>query len=258
VNKIFLLLIISPAIFLTSCKKNENSAPPASKGYLGFYLYTNSDTTVLNAFPDTVYIDSARKVIITNAELLMSNIKLIETNGNLVPLTGTVIAVHRSLELYNLDSVPSINYNALMFDLGFNATTNAMPPAAFADTTNGLGAYLQTMYLGAGNGYNSVKFTGFIDTTNAMNGNFKTGAGIAPFSFILSGSSALTIITMPYQPFVVPLHNEQFVHIICDYSGLFNNLSLHQNLMMGTNNPNNDSLTTRLISNIPSMFRYQQ
>ena len=105
-------------------------------------------------------------------------------------------------------------------------------------------------------GYVFVNFQGKIDTSNAAN---NTVAQMQPFSYKIGTNVHLKNVIMPDQNYSVIPNQTQFIHIIIDYSKLFNGIKLNTagNLNVSTVADNAGTLANQVANNIPAMFRYE-
>ncbi|MGZ4033430.1 MAG: MbnP family protein [Bacteroidia bacterium] len=239
---------------LNSCKKDKDTTPePAANGTLMFHLHTNADTAEVDY--GTVYtMTSGRKISVTKAQLYITDVKLVKLDGSTYNVPNFSLLKKQEVEVYTIGSVPSGNYKSVRFQVGLTAATNASVPGAADSTFNQpqmwFGATAQPL------GYIFVNFQGTIDTTASATGTIPQ---MQPFSYAIGTNANLANVSMPDQNFTVSPGQVQYVHLVIDYSKLFNGITLNvnSNLMMNTAGANTSPLATQLANNIPLMFHYE-
>ena len=254
---ILIALICSVGIYLSSCKKKDDTPPPTppANGSLAFHLHSNVDTNEVDTLGMVYVMTGGRKISVSFAQLYISGIQLVKPDGSTYAVPGTIILKKQQTEPYNVGSVPAGNYTSVKFNIGLSAATNASTPLS-TDTT----LYVKSMWLDTGSvqpsGFVFINFQGKIDTTAAANG---TIAQMVPFSYRIGTNAHLTSISMPTQNFTVAPHQTQYVHMIIDYAKLFSGVKLNTsgNLTINTASDNALPLATLVADSIPRMIHYE-
>jgi hypothetical protein len=153
--------------------------------------------------------------------------------------------------------VPVGTYKSIKFNVGLDAATNKNIPTTADSALNHA-----DMWFGAAaqpDGYIFVNAEGTIDTTAAGNGSI---AQMQAFMYHIGTNAHLNSVTMPdHSPvYTLTANAAQYVHIIIDYSKLFNGVQLNNsmNLMIHSATDNTNTLSNTISSNIDSMFRYEE
>lgn len=263
-HTILLLSVISISLTImslcaTSCKKSSNSTTDSGTFY--FHLHTNiADSTIadsLTYYPDTL----GRYLALTVPQFFISNVMLINASGNMVSMGNVHILKGLDSEDYVIGKAPVGTYIAAMFNVGLDATTNALPPTTNF-TPNSWLPESGMWYGSTSMGYMAMKVQGMYDTT-------ATHSKLNPINFSFEIPNSMTSsasITLPnrgtgawagYPIYVLTKGGTQYVHIICDYAKLLSVLNLKtQNITDGMNT--NVSIATALAAQVPNMFRYEQ
>ena len=244
----------------TSCKKSS-SPSTSDSGTFYFHLHTNiADSTIADSL--TYYFDTlGRSLALTVPQFFISEIMLVNANGNMVSAGNVHILKGLDSEDYVVAKVPVGTYTAAMFNVGLDATTNALPPTANF-TPNSWEPETSMWYGSTSMGYMSMKVQGMYDTTASH-----SGLNPINFSFEIPNSmTSATSITLPtrgtgawvaYPVYVLTKGGTQYVHIICDYAKLLSVLNLKtQYITDGMNT--NVSIATTLAAQVPYMFHYEQ
>ena len=252
---VFLVMV---SISVLSCKKKTTApepAPAASNGTVFLHLHTNVDTNEVDTYNSVYVMTGGRKISVSIAQLYISSIQLVKTDGSTVNMGGLNIAKVMPIEEYMVGSVPSGNYQSIRFNVGLSPSTNSLLPEPSDSTLS-----KPNMWFGNSvqpwQGYVFVNLQGKIDTSTAAN---NTVAQMQPFSYRIGTNSHLTSISMPNQNYSVLPNQTQFIHIIIDYSKLFNGITLNLNSYLNVYSvaDNSTVLSNQIANNIPLMFHYE-
>ena len=258
-NKLVALVLTGLAVFtfsISACKKDkseEEVTPESSTGSLMFHLHTMADTNEVEAYGDTLTMTGGKHIVVTTAQLYLSNIKLIKTDGNVVDGPSSIVLVKQGIEEYELGAVPAGNYKAVRFDVGLSDVVNASVPSS-SNTT----LYQNSMWFDASmamaNNFVFANFQGKIDTS-ATN----TGSNLIPFALKLGTNSHRVTVTLPDKNFTVAPDQMAAVHMSADYAKLFDGVQLNQtsNLSLTTVAQNSGSLANQIAANVATMFEYE-
>jgi hypothetical protein len=254
-KNIILPIIVVATLILTGagCKKSDSTT-----GTSPLYLHLHSNIDTNEADYGTVYtMSSGRQMSLTMAQLLISNIQLIRTDGTTYSIPNVVIRKELGTEQYFVANVPTGSYKSIKFNVGLDATTNKMTP-----TTADSALDHADMWFGSAaqpDGYIFVNAEGTIDTTTAGNG---TVAQMQSFMYHIGTNAHLNTVTMPnHSPvYSFTVNQAQYVHIIIDYSKLFNGVQLNNstNLMIHTATDNVTTISNTVSGNISAMFSYEE
>jgi len=254
------ILIVIASLFIMSCKKKDNTTTPAiQNGALWLHIHTDIDTNEVDS--GMIAMDAYHRHFQLNiGQYYISNIILIKSDGTTFPCSGVYLLKNIATEPYYVDSVPAGNYTSISFTIGLDAATNARNPTSFLASSV---LYTQNPSMWFGNtsfGYMFMNVQGVADTMAADTTFVINPAHVNyPFTFQLGADTAARTINMPAQPFTVVAGTVQYVHIIGDYSKLFQGINFSQfALTNGIVTPwTNNSLCYQINNNIPNMFRYE-
>ena len=243
------------AICMPSCKKTDKSTT-STTGTFYMHLHTNIDTNEVDDVAALYRDSSGRHFGLSTAQFYISDIMLHNVNGSMYTIPGAIILKNIDSEQYVMGQAPVGTYDYVMFNVGLDATTNALQPTAF--TTTGYISNSSMWYGTTAKGYMFMKLQGFADTTATQ-----SGTDLVNFSYEIGGSSNLMMVTMPTRtgnPY--PLYTltanggNNFVHIICDYGKLLSviNFKTQDSTDSYLLNP---AISTAISNNIPNMFHYE-
>lgn len=180
---IIILFIVTPIIFLFSCKKHEFN-PTSAK--LEINLKHSVDEALLEFFPKEYTNEAGNTFSVTDLKYYLSNFRLISNSG-LVYYDKNIYYVDaknpNSLILH-LDSIQPATYTTISFDLGIDSNrnvTNFLP--------NTIENYNMAWPTTMGGGYHFMKFEGnYLDGVNTYGFAFHIGKSklIAHFNLVLN------------------------------------------------------------------------
>lgn len=257
-NKTLLLFIILLAgMSIMSCKKDsktEPDTPTPSNGTVMLHLHTNVDTNEVDTYGQVYVIANGRKISVNIAQLYISGIELVKADGSTYSISNLNVLKVMEAEEYELGSVPSGNYKSIRFNVGLSAATNSTTPASNDSTLNKPGMWFGST--AQPSGFVFVNFQGTIDTSAAAN---LPASQMQPFKYRIGTNAHLASVSMPNQNYSVVPNQASFIHIVIDYSQLFNGIQLNNasNLMVNSTADNAGPLATQVANNIPSMFSYE-
>lgn len=251
---ILILVAFIPILLLQmSCKKKDNNA---GMGTLYFHLHTDVDTNEVGDYGIVYTTSTGRKIAVDKAQMYLSHIELIRTDGTTYPISGVIVLKSQETEEYYLSKVPAGTYKSIKFDVGLDATQNALPSTADTALNHSEMWYGATAQPG---GYMFINFQGSVDTTTNGNG---TAADMRPFMYFIGTNAHLTTITMPnHSPsYTITDGQTQFVHIKIDYNKLLDGIQLNNpmNLMVMMSSDNSSVNANAVANNIPGMFSYEE
>ena len=248
--------------FTTGCgDKNKGGA----SALMGLHLHTYISDSLVDPSNLNVYIpDSLGRVEkLGHAQFYITNVSLHSSSGWYV-VPNSLILKREENEEYVIGNVPAGNYDDVRFTVGLSAALNSGTPTGY--TTNNADSVLSTlesaMYFGTWLGYKFISVAGVVDTT-ANN----SGTNVIPFSYDLGATGDTAVITLPTEAFTLQpsanvANNVQFIHIICDYGHLLQNVPIVTNVAartVSTNGtvPQAGSIAAQIWNNLLSMFRYE-
>ena len=257
-NSIYIVIaiVILIAGMNTGCKHEAQSPTPfLDSGKFYLHLHTNIDTN--EADYGNIYTTSAgRKVMITTAQLYLSNFQLVKSDGSIMTIPGRILLKVVENEEYYVATVPVGDYRSVKFAIGLDPVTNAL--ASSADTS----LNHPEMWFGIAaqpSGYIFVNLQGKIDTTANATG---TIAQMQPFVYKVGTAAHYNTVTMPDHSPVYTVTNGQitFSHITIDYNKLFTGVMLNNNANLNVATPadNTSTISNTISANIPSMFSYEE
>ncbi len=233
-------------------QSNSNDSSNSVKGTLSFHIHTYIEDTEVDAYNIDMTTYAGRTISLNRAQFYISGIQLVKLDGSTIDLQKNVIKLFES-EGLTVGDVPIGNYKSVKFKVGLNATTNALTPSFSADS---IILKMQQMWFGASaqpDGYVFMNVQGAIDTTNAMNGT------PVPFCYKIGTNANYVSVELPVQNFTVLKDIVNYVHLIVDYSKLFEGVDLTDpaNLNVSSVSDNSSSIATMIKNNIPNLFRYE-
>jgi hypothetical protein len=248
-------VIILSMLTVIACRKTiEPPQPEPEKGNLYLHLHPYIDAVEVYGY-NIVYTTTTegRKISLTLAQYYVSNIQLVKSDGSLYPIADTVKLKLQEVDTYFIAKVPSGNYKSIRFAVGLDPASNLKDPSSSAILNR------SEMWLGSAaqpDGYVFFNVQGKIDTSAAANG---TIAQMQPFSYRIGTNANYKLVTMPDANYSVLPNQTQYVHLLVDYSKLFNGIQLNNaaNLSVDSAVDNATGLAAAIRDNIPSMFSYE-
>ena len=255
INISFSLLIFCVIFILSSCRKEIEVLPETSYGTLMFHLHTNADTNEVETYGDTMIMTGGRQIVVTTAQLYISEVKLAKIDGSLIDGPSQPVLKMQETEPYVLGNAPAGNYQSVKFNIGLNSSTNSSTPASSDLVLNRPDMWFDSTAVQP-SGFVFVKFQGMIDTATVPSAS----NALIPFSYRIGTNSHLTGLLMPSQNFMILPNQESEVHIIIDYARLFDGVTLNMssNLQVNTTSDNLSALATQIANNITLMFSYEE
>jgi len=257
-----LCVAVTSLLIIAGCKPEKSAGPTA---LMGLHLHTYIGDSLVDPSNLNVYIpDSAGRVEkLSHAQFYITNVSLHSSSGWYV-VPNSLILKREENEEYVIGNVPAGNYDDVRFTVGLSAALNSGTPAGYtsiiADSV--LSTLESAMYFGTGLGYKFISVAGVVDTT-ANN----SGTNVIPFSYDLGATGDTAVITLPTEAFTLQpsanvANNVQFIHIICDYGHLLQNVPIVTNVAartVSTNGtvPQAGSIAAQIWNNLLSMFRYE-
>lgn len=262
-TKWVLLCLVSILLGFASCKKKENAIDNTSptqaqqntpKGTLMFHLHTYIDQEEVDLYNIPYTTSAGRNISLSKAQMYISSIQLEKLDGTLIDVSGKKVLKTLEAETYNIGDVAVGNYKSVRFKIGLDASTNASNPTASSDSVV---LNKPDMWYGSTaqpDGYVFLNVQGSIDTSAGMAGP------LIPFSYKIGTSANYKQVVMPDKNYTITEGQATFVHVIVDYSRIFDNIQLNQvaNLTVASPADNSTSLTQQIVNNIPAMFSYEQ
>ena len=256
----FLAIIL---LLISACHKDKGTTPTA---ILGLHMHTAiADSQIVPSALNIYIPDSLGRVEkLTRAQLYITNVSIHSTTKGWYVVPNSLLLKREESEEYVIGNVPADNYDDLRFTVGLSATLNSGSPSTYSifDTDSVLSSLESVMYFGTGLGYKFISVAGMVDTTAGH-----TGLDSIPFSYDLGATGDTAVVTMPVSPFTLQPsanvgNNVQFLHIVCDYGHLLQNIPIVTNVAarnVSTNGviPQAGSIAAQIWNNILSMFRYE-
>ena len=238
----------------SSCKKSSDSTTPTSdSGYIYVHLHTNLDTNEAD-YGNVYYASDGRRISISLAQMLISNIDLVKADGSLLNIKGKIILKMVEQEAYLVAKVPVGSYQSVYFHVGVDSATNSMPST---DTALTHPEMMLNNTAQSGN-YIFLNFQGTVDTSSVPLGS---SAALQPFMFEIGTNAHYTTVHMPnHTPlFKVVKDQDAYIHLTIDYYKLLNGVTLNNsNNLMIMNTADNATATANIIANkIATAFSYE-
>ena len=251
---ITVLLNIWGLLLIVSCGKIENNLTPNTpKGRFELHIHSNVGNVEIEDYGKEYLVQDSRKISVDKAQLYLSDFKLIRLDGSEYEIPNAYILVEKDIEVYDLGLVPSGNYKAIRFFVGLNAATN-QKTASISDSL----IYKPEMWFrstGEANKYVFVNFQGKIDTSFSLN-----GISLIPFSYKIGTFENRKEVIMSNKNYSIIPNQTEFIHFVVDYNALFNEIKISDlnNLNLSSEVDNKNGLASKLVFNIPFMFRYEK
>jgi hypothetical protein len=245
--KIHFLLVITSLILFAACNKSSSPSPASPTGTLALKLQSYVDTNKLTSLGQTFYLsygtNKGRKIVVNQAQLLLSDIQLIGANGVAYSFSNQILHSVVSTVNFVIGSAPVNNYNSLSFIIGVDSNTDQNTNPTPSDTA----LYDSTLwYAGPGNelavtttgGYIFIDFEGSIDTSSNLSG------AMAPFSYRIGTLKNLRRIQMPNQVYTYSIFANQttVIPLIVNYAALFQGIPLNNPTNLNFSNPTQNAL----------------
>ena len=222
-----------------------------------FHLHTYIDDTEVHAYNIVYPTTAGRNISLSLAQMYISDVQLVKLDGSTYNFSGKNLLKVFETETYLVGSAPAGNYKSIRFKVGLAPATNALMPAASADS-----AILNRpeMWFGAAaqpDGYVFLNLQGKVDTTADMSG---TPAQMQPFTYKIGTNANYRQVNMPDKNYTILPGQVEYGHIQVSYNKLLNGVQLDQpaNLSITTAAANSSPLATTIVNNIPSMFSYEE
>jgi hypothetical protein len=253
-DSIILAIAFVGTLSFNSCKKEDDNktTPPSTTGTLMFHLHTYADTNEVTNYNQTYVMTGGRRIVVTTAQLYLSNIKLIKSDGTEIEAPSINLFMHQGTEDYEVGDVPQGDYKSVHFDAGLsdeaNATIHTSTDQALNQSSMWFSATPQP------DGFVFINFQGKIDTTAAG-----TGTNLIPFVYKIGTTAHRVTISMPVKSFTVTANQTTTVHIIADYAKLLYSVQLNipGNLSLTTAAQNAGTLAEQMSANINNLFDYE-
>lgn len=240
------ILILTFAIFATSCKKEDNS-PKNTKQVLDFHWHSMVGTTDASYGVQFTSSDGI-KFKISDWRYYVSNFVLIKEDGTEYPIADKLFLINIANSDYSLDSVPVGNYKGFKFTVGLDSVTNHQDPTTYG-ASNPLSLQSPSIHWSWNSGYIFMKIEGKYDSTIAQTG----GSAINQSFFFHVGLDKLKkVVDYSNHPFSVVSGENKKLHIEMDFLKILNGIDLKTE--NGTHTMDNMPLATKVSNNWPSAF----
>lgn len=263
----YLFIILFSLSGLVSCKKDKNETDSVNsdsnnngnggdneveKGNLTLHLHTFIGETEVDGLGIEMQTLEGRIISLTKAQMYISGIQLVKLDGSLVDVPYNLLKLFEA-ESVVVGDVPVGNYKSIKFKVGLNAATNTLIPSLSSDS---IILNKPAMWFGSSaqpDGYVFMNCQGTIDTSSAMNET------PVPFIYKIGTNSNYVQVSMPEQNFTVFKNNVNYLHMVIDYSKLFNGIQINMtnNLQVNSTSDNALPIAIAIKNNIPLMFRYE-
>jgi hypothetical protein len=241
---------------LISCKKSDittkddlqgdNNSSNTPQGILKFHLHTYIGESEVDAYDITYLDEQGRKIAISLAQLYISDIQLVRLDDSFFTVPDKAILKFFESDTSPVGQVPVGNYKSIRFKVGINSFSGA-DSLIFKEPSMWFSNQAKP------NEYVYFNFQGKIDTTSNL------GGLMAPFCYKIGANSSLIEVNMPIKNFTVLKDQIQYLHMIIDYSKIFNGIELNNPSSLSVNSVDDNSLelADKLKNNIPLMFKYE-
>ena len=264
-NKLpFIACIVTAILFFTTgCGDKPKTGATA---LMGLHLHTYIADSLIDPSALGVYIpDSAGRVEkLNHAQFYITNVSLHSTTKGWYVVPNSLILKREENEEYVIGTVPADDYDDVRFTVGLSAALNSTWPTLHTGTgaDSVLSSVESVMFFGTGLGYKFMSVAGVVDISANNAGN-----NVIPFSYDLGATNDTAVITLPVGAFTLlpsasVANNVQFIHIVCDYGHMIQNIPIVTNVAartVSTNGtiPQAGSIGAQIWNNILSMFRYE-
>jgi len=264
-------LIIALVLFVVACKspKEDATLPTPSTptpnavatAPLNFHLHPYIGENEVDAYNIVYHTTDGRKMSLSMAQVFLSEIELVKFDGSIYAVKDTVLLAHIAQQVYSLGNVPVGNYRTIRFKAGIVPAVNAKVPSGTSGPLNNQSMWFSTP--AQANNYVFMNCSGKIDTTKAKT---STDAEMVSFTYKIGANPQLKQIIMPNQTFAVQPNATTYVHMLADYSVLFNGVDLknYNNMNITTSEqnawPDNGQawpIAVTVADNIVNLFRYE-
>lgn len=252
-----LLPLLLFATLFAACDKDEPTPAPVvtDTGTLLMHLHTYVENNEVDDYGIVYTTDAGRKISLDMAQMYLSDFQLISADGSSYKVPNKKILQELEKETYSLDDVPVGDYKAVIFHLGFDAATNQAAPSTDPTVLD-----RSEMWFGSSpqpDGYIFLHAKGKIDPTPDASG---TLAQMQPFEYKIGTSANYIQINLPDKKFTVVKDQAAYVHLLADYSKLFDGIDISQpaNLSVATAAENVVMPATWINQNVSDLFRYEE
>lgn len=258
---ISILIIATTIVLSTGCKKNDDNTSPVNpvktdSGMLYFHLHTNIGDSEVDDYNTIYTLPNGRQMSLSKAQMYLSDIQLVRQNGTTYTIPNVTILKTLETETYLVATVPVDTYSSVKFNVGLDAATNQLSASSNALLNHPEMWFSSSAQPG---GYIFMNVQGNIDTTTNANG---AAAQMQPFIYEIGTAAHYPQVVMPdHSPYYVVSKTEAtYIHLIIDYSKLFNGVQLNNssNLSVHSTADNSSAISNTITNNIPGMFRYEE
>lgn len=247
----FLPLLLLVTLFAACGKDTTKPVENTDKGTLLMHLHTYIQNTEVEDYGIVYTTDAGRKISLDMAQMYLSDFQLVKADGTRYSVPNKRVLQELKTEIYSLGEVPVGDYKAVIFHLGFDAATNKLAPSADPTLLDH-----SEMWFGTSpqpDGYVFLHAKGMVDPTIGA-------AQMEPFEYKIGTSSNNMLINLPDKPFTIVKDQASYVHLLADYSKIFDgiDLSVPVNRSVLTAAENSVMPATWITQNIPLFFRYEE
>lgn len=226
------LYIVLFAVSAAACKPSKDDPSSAANvvetAPLNLHLHTYIGENEVDGYDIPYTTREGRKMKLYTAQVFLSGIELVRRDGTTYAVGDTVILTNIIDQVYALGNVPVGNYRTVRFKAGILPVRNAQIPTATSGPLSDKSMWFSPTAQ-AGN-YIFLNSSGQIDTSAAMVGK------MADFSYKIGTDAQLKQVVMPDKNYTVQPNATGYIHMLVDYSQLFNGVDL--------TDPANLSITT--------------
>lgn len=255
-NSRFLLLpLLLLIVVFAACRKDDPPVVSKDTGTLLMHLHAYVGNNEVEEYNTVYTTPTGRKVSLDMAQMYLSDFQLIRPDGSRYSIPDKKVLQDLKTEAYSLGEVPVGDYKALIFRLGFDAAANRALPStdpALLDRPE--------MWFGSApqpDGYVFLHARGMVDPSPNASGTVEQ---MQPFEYKVGTSANNLLINLPDKDFTVVKDQAAYVHLLADYSQLFDGIDISQpgNLLVLTPADNAIMPGTWITQNISLLFRYEE
>jgi len=221
---------------------------PAPWGKVMFHLHSYIEDEEIDLYNIPYTTHAGRSISVKIAQLYISDVELVKLDGSVYAIPDSKLLKRLDVDTYVIGDAPVGNYKSVRFKVGLPPASNQID---FSNTSDSVMWFSKTK---ADDGYIFLNVQGAIDTSEALTGI------LTPFVYKIGSNVNYKQVTMPDRGYTVVAGDVQYVHLIVDFNRLFSGIKINDNanLFVKTVADNSSPVALKIVTNIPSLFTYEQ
>ena len=246
----FFFFLVCSCVLFSSCnkkeKEDEDTVVPTGTVMMHLHTFIEDEEVDLYNIPYSTH--DGRAISLKLAQFYISDIELVKLDGSIYKVPDSKALKKLETDTYLIGDVPVGNYTSVRFKVGLPPTSNQTD---FSNTSDSVMWFSKTK---SGDGYIFLNVQGSIDTSEAYTGT------LTPFVYKIGSNTNYTQVEMPEKKFTVVAGEVYYVHLLADFNRLFKGIKINDNTNLHVNTiaDNASAVAQKIVSNIPSLFIYEE